>query len=141
MIIKIEEFKMEYLNKLPFILAVSVALIIGMVSIELKAPSKDIYLRMVISMVVFFAIGTYIKNTIIEIEDEVKIKIEKDELEKEIERQKQQQNNNVNQNANLNNDKNDENNPTFDYKFDEYNEEFSPLTVTDFLSSEDIGKQ
>ncbi len=81
---------MGHIQKLPIILGCSAAIVTGFVSYFAGTDSQGIYLRMAGMMLLFFIIGTYIRNTIISIREEVlnrKIR----EHQEEKERQKRSQ--------------------------------------------------
>lgn len=113
---------MENIHKLPFVIGVSVTIVVGMISYKTGVEYGEIYIRMFISMVVFFVAGIYLKNFIIKIHKELKQKEEEEERLKE-EKLKQQEENN-------------EKGKTIDLKVEEehvdkqlYDEEFTPLKV------------
>lgn len=118
---------MENIHKLPFVIGVSVTIVVGMISYKTGVEYGEIYIRMFISMVVFFVAGIYLKNFIIKIHKELKQKEEEEERLKEEklkqEKLKQQEENN-------------EKGKTIDLKVEEehvdkqlYDEEFTPLKV------------
>lgn len=82
---------MEYIHRLPFVLACLAAMSAGVSGYITGAENRIIYMRMTIMMLAFFIIGLYIKNTIVSLEDEVRIKkLEKEEQER-VEKQKEEE--------------------------------------------------
>ena len=84
---------MDNIHKIPFILGVFASIVVGLAGYKSGVEYRDIYIRMSISMIVFFAVGLYLKKFIIKIHDELKEKEEealKEELLKEEERLKEE---------------------------------------------------
>ena len=73
---------MDNIHKIPFVMGVFATIIVGMTSYKTGVEHKEIYIRMSISMVIFFVVGLYVKKFIIKIRDELK---EKEEALKEEE--------------------------------------------------------
>ncbi|NLL06689.1 MAG: hypothetical protein GX270_13095 [Clostridiaceae bacterium] len=74
---------MDYVQRLPFILGASMAVIIGIISNSTGTESKTIYIRMSVGLVVFFILGLYMRNTIYRINKEVRKKKEEESRIKE----------------------------------------------------------
>jgi flagellar biosynthesis/type III secretory pathway M-ring protein FliF/YscJ len=76
---------MDYINKLPFLLSTSMTIIIGLLSFKGYEDTKDTYIKMAISLVVFYIIGIIIKRTVMEIQEDIenKKKERRDEEDKE----------------------------------------------------------
>ncbi|NSW89860.1 MAG: hypothetical protein HPY74_04100 [Firmicutes bacterium] len=55
---------MQYIKKLPLILSMFMSIIIGIAGYMQGVAQKEIYIRIVISLVLFFALGLFIKNNI-----------------------------------------------------------------------------
>lgn len=71
---------MDIIHKIPLILSAFMSIIVGMILAANNASSKEIYFKMLISIILFFFLGAFIKKTII-----YAIKIsKKNALEKEI---------------------------------------------------------
>lgn len=85
---------MGRIHKLPFIFGCSAAIIAGIISYATGADSQSIYIRMAVMMIVFCIIGSYVKNTVLTIEKEVKRKkeeqqrLEEQQLHQQMEEQK-----------------------------------------------------
>ncbi len=116
---------MGCVQKLPFILGSIAAILIGMIGTYSNLDQKNIYIRMAIGMVAFFAIGVYIKKVLTEIIEELEAK--KREEQRKLEEEEQQRL--MEEQANE-----QENKPQIDIKVDDdYGEDFSPLTISDYL--------
>jgi hypothetical protein len=77
---------MEYLGKLPFLLGASAALITGLVCFNNMASNNQTYLRMLISMIIFYILGVYIRNLLTGIVEEQKEKLRiEEEAKKKLE--------------------------------------------------------
>lgn len=80
---------MGRIQKLPFILGCSAAIVAGSTSYMAGVDSQGIYIRMAAVMLIFFIIGVYIRSTVISIKEEVLIRKIREQHE-EMERQKRQ---------------------------------------------------
>lgn len=74
---------MERIHKLPLILGCLAAMAVGMASYVTGVENRTIYLRMAVMMLVFFMIGSHIKNTVLSIEKEVQDKKKEQERAEE----------------------------------------------------------
>ncbi|HHV98979.1 MAG TPA: hypothetical protein GXX36_05765 [Clostridiaceae bacterium] len=72
---------MGYIQRLPFILTSSVTIIIGLVCYVSGASTRDTFIKMIISLTVFYIIGLIVRNLILEIKKQVDEKIEQEKLE------------------------------------------------------------
>jgi|LSQX01.3.fsa_nt_gb predicted membrane protein len=83
---------MDYIHRLPYILGASVTIIVGMASYNSGFESRMIYIRMLVSMLLFFSVGIYARGFIYKISNEINIKkAEREELEKQEKLEKQKQ--------------------------------------------------
>ena len=124
---------MEYIHKLPFLLGAAAAIIVGVGCNFSSVGHQDTYMRMAVAMIIFFAIGVYLRNTLQKINDELETKkLEKEniirtELEEakkaEAERALQELNQRIS-------------GSTIDLKVDDTGEDFSPLTVSEYIRSD-----
>lgn len=55
---------MQYIKKLPFMLSIFMSIIISIASYARGVAQKEIYTRMIISLILFFILGLFIRNTI-----------------------------------------------------------------------------
>ncbi len=62
---------MNILEKMPFILAALITIIIGIVSYLNRTDMINIYLRLLVSFVIFYVLGIYIRHSIKSLLDEV----------------------------------------------------------------------
>lgn len=76
---------MEKIHKLPFVTGTFVTIIVGMISYKVGVGNREIYIRMSISMLVFFVAGVYLKKFIIKINEEIKQKEKEERLKQERE--------------------------------------------------------
>lgn len=123
---------MENIHKLPFLMGGTMAVVIGLISYVWGTKTQDIYIRMAVAMVVFFVLGTIIKNTLVKIQDEITKKKELDiqkikEEEALLAAQAQ---------AEAEAGKNPENKHNINLVADDdFDDEFSPLTVSRIIAS------
>lgn len=83
---------MDLIQKLPFILGTSAAIVAGFISYLTGVESQSVYLRMAGMMLLFFLLGILIRSTITSIKEEIQIrKIEEQRKEKEQRRRKQEE--------------------------------------------------
>jgi hypothetical protein len=74
---------MILMNKLPFIMAILITVIIGIISYDNGAKTGNIYLRMLLSFSLFYILGLYARSEITKIIDAVnKQKLESETSEK-----------------------------------------------------------
>jgi predicted Holliday junction resolvase-like endonuclease len=59
------------------------AILAGIISFAAKADSQTIYIRMAVSMLVFFILGIYVRNTVFAIKQQIDTKKKEQELEEE----------------------------------------------------------
>ncbi|MCX7747022.1 MAG: hypothetical protein N2645_09050 [Clostridia bacterium] len=112
---------MDYIHRLPFILSAFMTVIVGAISFKYNNGMQDIYIRMSISMVCFYIIGTLIRGSILKIEEEVERKRKEEERARQEELERQQQEENLRNEA----DKVSGNN--IDYRVEDDGEDFQPL--------------
>lgn len=123
---------MELLHKLPFILGAAIAIIVGIFCNALGVRQQDTYLKMAISMALFYIIGVYMRSTIKKILDEVEIKRhEKEKIkQREMEEAERAASERLKESLNTKNL-----GTKLDLKVDDYGEDFSPLTVSEYIDS------
>lgn len=124
---------MDYIRRIPFILGSIMAIITGIISLNCNISIKQVYLRMIISLVLFFIVGVFLRNTISEIEKDIKTKsIEKAKNEEETGNIEDIENTERNQEAvsGRNNSA-----PTVDYLIDDDDDDFKPLNVKEVIST------
>lgn len=83
---------MQYLQKLPLLLALAAAFLSGLVGFVRHNPQKEILFMMVLAMVLFFAIGLFARSTLTNIKNQnerKKKEKEQEELKKQQELEKQ----------------------------------------------------
>lgn len=119
---------MEFIHRLPFILGAVMAVIVGIVSFSINTETRDIYIRMSISMVVFFVIGLYAKSIIERIYSELEEKKKEQEL-REIEEQHRIEQERLKAEEEAKKHKVDI------AVGEDYGEDFSPLTVNEYISN------
>lgn len=131
---------MRRIHKLPFIFGCSAAIIAGIISYATGADSQATYIRMAILMVVFYLIGSYIKNTVLTIEKEIEDKkkeqqlLEEQRLRQQMEEQKNTAAKNVQQAQTgiQHNQPQSKQQSTLDLSADE---DFKPLILSKAVSS------
>lgn len=124
---------MEYVHKLPFLLGAAAAIIVGIISNLINASQQDTYIRMAMSMIIFFAIGVYIRNTLQKIHEELESKKQEEENRimaemEEDEKLAAEEEERMNQELKLKTV-----GTKIDFKVDDVGEDFSPLTVSEYI--------
>lgn len=116
---------MEYIRKLPYILAALMTMIIGTVSFLGGAEQKDIYLRMLLCMVIFLVIGMAIRSILVKLIEDIQEKNKED----------------ISRNPGNETEESNPNGSVIDFRVDdtslreEYEEEFTPLKVSQVIRS------
>lgn len=78
---------METIMKIPFLLAMLAALLTGFISIANKADTNQTCIRMIIALVIFYLIGTFVSSTLKNIvEEQNKQKLEEEKKIREQEK-------------------------------------------------------
>ena len=72
---------MEKIRKIPFILGIFMALLIGFISELMSVTKQEIYIRMAMGLVVFFVIGLFARNVFIKIIEELEEKKRLEDIE------------------------------------------------------------
>lgn len=120
---------MDYIHRLPFILGAFAAIVVGIISCNYGLNIQDTYTKMAVSMVVFFVIGVYIRNTLERTLEEVeKKKREEEELLKQSEEENMEE---VGQTANK---KENESNHTVDYTVSD-DDDFIPFSADEVMKN------
>lgn len=116
---------MEYIRKLPYILAALMTMIIGTVSFLGGAEQKDIYLRMLLCMITFLLIGMVIRSILVKLIEGFQEK-NKEDISRNLDNETEESN---------------PNGSVIDFRVDdtslreEYEEEFTPLKVSQVIRS------
>lgn len=121
---------MGYVYRLPFILSVIVTILVGIISFGNNENDQSIYLKMAVCMVVFYVLGTCLKNLLIKINEEVEEKLEKERIEKEKELMVKQM---EEAQAKVNTDNIEVKGPKIDFRVSDSSEDFSPLKVSEVI--------
>jgi divalent metal cation (Fe/Co/Zn/Cd) transporter len=128
---------MDYIRKLPLLLALAAAIIIGLVGHIKQAPNKDNMFNMVVAMAIFYIAGLFTRNTIIGIMESNKRKAEEREKEaKRIEEEKKREELNEKMAARSNSGQNVDLVADDTMDLNTVEEEFDALPVADFIKSE-----
>jgi len=123
------EYGMDYIHRLPFILSISMTIVTGAISLERNIQSNKIYVRMLISTVVFFVIGIYIRSVLNNISDEIKKNRQELKRQKEFEQRQADPSQGV-----------DGSTSEVDYRVgDDDDDDFVPLDVT-HVSKDELTK-
>jgi len=133
---KINEIN-EYLHKFPIIVSLIMTIIIGLISYTSSSDMNQTYVRMAVSLIGFYIIGVFLKNILKGINEEIIEKKRKEEEEKAKEQQ------DVSSKIEDKIEDKIEHKSKIDYKIDDFNEEFSPLKVSEVIktSLNDKGKK
>ena len=123
---------MDYLHKLPFLFGAAAAIIVGVICNVNHVAQQDTYIRMAVSMIIFFVIGLYTRNTFMKINTEILEKKLEEEarIHKELEEAKKAEEERVKQEANK------LSGSQIDIKVDDIGEDFSPLMVSEYMKRE-----
>lgn len=81
---------MRYLQKLPLLLALAVALLMGFIGFLCSMSQDEILIRMALGMVIFYTVGFFIRNTLLDICKQVEEKRKEKEMEEEKQRLEQE---------------------------------------------------
>jgi hypothetical protein len=129
---KDEDNYMEYIHKLPFFMGVAIAIIVGLICNLSNVGQQDTYIRMAISMIIFFIIGVYIRNTLQKIYEELEKKKQEEEkrIKDESEEAKRAEEERLNPESKLNGT-----GSKIDIKVDDMGDDFSPLTVSEYIKA------
>lgn len=122
---------MVYIQRLPFISAATVTIIVGLVCYNSGEDTRDIYIKMLISMVGFYLLGIYLRNLITDINNQVREKKEQEELEK-LKKAQEEANNKENEDSGT---KEEQIVSKLDYRVDDSDDEFSPLVVSEVIKT------
>lgn len=117
---------MDYIHKLPFILGAVVTITVGIISYSYKVSDQVLYMRMAVSMAVFYLLGLYVRSVIEKTLEEVRQKKKEEELKKAQERKKKKKE----EESKI--DSQDKCSSQVDYKVGD-DEEFSPLKVSEVI--------
>ena len=121
---------MDGIHKLPYLLGGFMAVIVGIISYISGSVTQTIYIRMAVVMVVFYMLGSIIRNTLNKIKDELRNKEEQRLLEEQIEEEAK--------NSEAARKRSHAVHPgehRVDLVADDFNDEFSPLTVSRIITS------
>lgn len=117
---------MDYIHKLPFILGAVVTITVGIISYSYKVSDQVLYMRMAVSMAVFYLLGLYVRSVIEKTLEEARQKKKEEELKKAQERKKKKKE----EESKI--DSQDKSSSQVDYKVGD-DEEFSPLKVSEVI--------
>ncbi|NLY17781.1 MAG: hypothetical protein GX045_02225 [Clostridiaceae bacterium] len=81
---------MQYLQRLPLLLALAGSLVSGILNLLCYRSNNEVLLHMVIAMAAFYIIGLFIRSTVLTIKTEVDEKREKQEAEEKVQKEKEQ---------------------------------------------------
>lgn len=124
---------MQYVQKLPYMLGIIAAVIVGSISMKLNLGTNRIFTRMLAGMVIFMLLGMYARSILQKVIEETDAKkLEEAALEEENKKgEAKSQNSEVHK---------DEYVPVINYGVDDKMsskfDEFEPLKVSEVISSE-----
>lgn len=72
---------MDYVQRFPFILSAIMTIVIGAISYTAKDDLKQTCIKMIIALIVFYIVGTFIRSVFYSIHEEIVKR--KEEMEKE----------------------------------------------------------
>jgi predicted Holliday junction resolvase-like endonuclease len=73
---------MDYIDRMPVIISLSASILLGFISYYSMVDTDKIYIILSISLVVFYIIGVFIKNTVKQVAEQV-IEVQNQQLEEE----------------------------------------------------------
>lgn len=129
---------MAYIRKLPLLMALTGAIITGLMGYTHRINNKDNMANMVITMIIFYVVGLLIRNTITSIMDTIRQKAEErereekqrlaEEMKEAEEAEKAEKDSKLGQGLNL----------VVDDKYDIgiSDDEFNELPIADYLKNE-----
>ena len=82
---------MQYLQRLPLLLALAAAITMGFIGFIRSQPQKDIMLHMVLVMVLFYIVGLFTRATLQNTIDQVEEKRKEKELEEMKKKQEEEE--------------------------------------------------
>ena len=72
---------MEYVKQLPYIFGTFMGIVIGLISYILGVENNEIYIRVIISIILFYFLGLYIRYYICNMEKDIQEKMQKQDEE------------------------------------------------------------
>ena len=117
---------MDYIHKLPFIVGIVVTLAVGAMSYVHKVDGQVLYLRMALSLIVFYILGVYMRSVLVRTLKEIELRKREEELMEREEEEKKRAEEEEKKNFNTTGDAASSG---IDYKVDG-DEEFSPLNLS-----------
>lgn len=120
---------MRYLQKLPLMLALAAALLMGFIGFLCSMSQDEILVRMALGMVIFYVVGFFIRTTLLDIHKQVEDKRKEKEMEEKEQKLEQEKKENENKkktagrNINLT-------------AGEEKEDLFEPLPVSEFIKKE-----
>lgn len=125
---------MDRIHRLPFITGGFMAVLTGITSYACGSDNQTIYIRMAVVMVVFYIIGIFIRNTLQSISNELDEKKERDLLKEKEEAAAAELAELAEKNAVKQNEAG--NGQRVNLVADDSGEEFTPLTVSQVISTQ-----
>ena len=81
---------MQYLQRLPLILALAGSLVSGLLSLSRLRTRNEVLLQMVLTMVVFYIVGFFIRSTVLSIKTQVDEKWVKEEAAEKAQKEEEE---------------------------------------------------
>jgi hypothetical protein len=121
---------MHFIKKIPYIFSALMTIIVGIISANNSIEQQQTYIRMIVSLIAFFVLGIFIKNTIERIQLEIQENQETDKVELgelgAVDKGLSQEDYGNNDNIGLDANSSDGN---------MYSEDFSPLKVSQIIKT------
>ncbi len=128
---------MNYVRKLPLLIALMSAMIIGLAGRLQRVPDRENMMRMVIVMVIFYSIGLLIRSTVLQIVESFEKKAEEEEKAKKLlENESQMEEMDISKQVENQNGKILDLAADDDLSFGTDDEDFDALPVADFIKKE-----
>lgn len=121
---------MNGIQKLPFLLCGFMAVIVGIISYISGSLTQTIYVRMAVVMIVFYLLGSFVRNTLYSIDNELRSRKEQNLPDEQTVKGAKMSEASRKGTYTVRNDEH-----KVDLTADDFDKEFSPLTVSRVITS------
>lgn len=128
---------MDFIHKLPFFLGGGMAILVGAISYSYGTATQTLYIRMSVTMVVFYILGAYVRSTLrtLHEEQEKKKALEAELLKEGLENEDGKETANEQGPLSGSGEGRNPSGSRIDIAVDGSEDEFEPLTVSQVLST------
>jgi len=71
---------MEYLKRFPYVFAIFMSIVVGIISYISSIEYNEIYIRMIACIIVFYFLGLFIKNFILSLYKDIQENVQEEEM-------------------------------------------------------------